>query len=140
MSGNAQDALDPKMVLSPLLSVRNGIRAVEFYKQAFNANELSRIDDGQGSIVARLSIGTSEFWIADEAPSYANFSPESLGGSTVRMILTVDDPDALFARAVQAGAAVVDPVSNKNYGWRVGRVTDPFGHHWEIGKPLHGIS
>jgi PhnB protein len=140
MSGNAQDALDPKMVLSPLLSVRNGIRAVEFYKQAFGANELSRIDDGQGSIVARLSIGKSEFWLADEAPSYANFSPESLGGSTVRMILTVDDPDALFARVVQAGATVVDAVSDKEYGWRVGRIADPFGHHWEIGKPLHAIS
>ena len=140
MSRNTQDALDPKMVLSPLLSVRNGIRAVEFYKQAFGAKELSRIDDGQGSIVARLSIGTSEFWLADEAPSYANFSPETIGGSTVRMILTVNDPDGLFARAVQAGATVVDAVSDKDYGWRVGRVADPFGHHWEIGKPLHAIS
>jgi PhnB protein len=140
MSGNAKDALDPKMMLSPLLSVRNGIRAVEFYKHAFGANELSRIDDGQGSIVARLSIDKSEFWLADEAPSYGNFSPESLGGSTVRMILTVDDPDALFARAVRAGATVVDAVSDKDYGWRVGRIADPFGHHWEIGKPLHDIS
>jgi PhnB protein len=75
MSGNAHDSQDPRVVLSPLLSVRNGIRAVEFYKQAFGANELSRIDDGQGSIVARLSISKSEFWLADEAPSYANFSP-----------------------------------------------------------------
>jgi PhnB protein len=137
MSGNAHDAPDPRVVLSPLLSVRNGIRAVEFYKQALGANELSRIDDGQGSIVARLSIGAAEFWLADEAPSYANFSPESLGGSTVRMILTVDEPDALFARAVAAGATAVDPVSDKDYGWRVGRIADPFGHHWEIGKPLH---
>jgi PhnB protein len=128
---------DHEIVLSPLLSVRNGIRAVEFYKQAFGANELSRIDDGHGSIVARLSIGESEFWLADEAPSYGNFSPESLGGSTVRMILTADDPDALFARAVQAGATVVDLVSDKDYGWRVGRIADPFGHHWEIGKPLN---
>jgi PhnB protein len=120
--------------------VRNGIRAVEFYKQAFGADELSHIDDGHGSIVARLSISKSEFWLADEAPSYANFSPESLGGSTVRMILTVDDPDALFARAVQAGATVVDAVSDKDYGWRAGRIADPFGHHREIGKPLHAVS
>jgi PhnB protein len=140
MSENAEDALDSKMMLSPLLSVRNGICAVEFYKHAFGANELSRIDDGQGSIVARLSIDKSEFWLADETPSYGNFSPESLGGSTVRMILTVDDPDALFARAVRAGATVVDAVSDKDYGWRVGRIADPFGHHWEIGKPLHDIS
>jgi PhnB protein len=137
MSGNTRG---PEILLSPLLSVRDGIRAVEFYKQAFGADELSRIDDGHGSIVARLSIGKSEFWLADEAPSYANFSPESLGGSTVRMILTVDDPDALFARAVQAGATVVDAVGDKDYGWRVGRIADPFGHHWEIGKPLNAIS
>jgi PhnB protein len=136
MGSTPLGALSQKIVLSPLLSVRNGIRAVEFYKQAFGADELSRIDDGHGSIVARLLIGKSEFWLADEAPGYGNFSPESLGGSSVRMILTADDPDALFASAVQAGATVVDPVSNKDYGWRVGRIADPFGHHWEIGKPL----
>ena len=140
MGGDAQNAPGQRVVLSPLLSVRNGIRAVAFYQQAFGADELSRIDDGHGSLVARLSIGASEFWLADEAPVYANFSPESLGGSTVRMILIADDPDALFGRAVQAGATVVDPVSDKNYGWRVGRVADPFGHHWEIGKPLHDLS
>lgn len=126
-----------KIALSPLLSVRNGVRAIEFYKSAFGAKEIFRVDDGQGSVVARLSIGRSEFWLADESPEHANFSPESLGGSTVRMILVVEDPDAMFARAVQAGATAVWPVDDQRYGWRVGRVVDPFGHHWEIGKPLH---
>jgi PhnB protein len=126
-----------KIALSPLLSVRNGLRAIEFYKSAFGAEEIFRVDDGQGSVVARLSIGKSEFWLADESPEHANFSPESLGGSTVRMILVVEDPDAMFARAVRAGATVVWPVDDQPYGWRVGRVVDPFGHHWEIGKPLH---
>ena len=94
-----------------------------------------RIDGENGEVVARLSVGEAEFWVADESPEHANFSPESLGGGTVRMVMTVDDPDAAFDRAVAAGATVVWPVANQ-YGWRLGRVVDPFGHHWEIGKPL----
>lgn len=121
--------------LSPLLNVRNGQRAIEFYKSAFGAEEQLRVDDG-GSAVARLAIGDAEFWLADESPEHANFSPDSLGGSTVRMILVVDEPDAVFARAMAAGATVVWPVEDQPYGWRVGRIADPFGHHWEIGKPL----
>jgi len=135
-----QGAPDQRVVLSPLLSVRNGLHAIEFYKAAFGADELFRVDDGQGSVVARLSIGKAEFWLADESPEHANFSPESLGGSTVRMIMIVDDPDAAFSRAVQAGATAVWPVADQPYGWRVGRVADPFGHHWEIGKPLDDAS
>jgi len=73
--------------------------------------------------------------LADESPEHQNFSPETLVGGTVRMVMIVDDPDAAFARAVAAGAAVVWPVGNQ-YGWRLGRVVDPFGHHWEIGKPM----
>ena len=73
--------------------------------------------------------------MADESPEHLNFSPETLGGGSVRMVMTVDDPDTAFALAVAAGATVVSPVSN-DYGWRLGRVVDPFGHHWEIGKPL----
>jgi PhnB protein len=133
-------APNQRVALSPLLSVRNGLHAIEFYKTAFGADELFRVDDGQGSVVARLSIGKAEFWLADESPEHANFSPESLGGSTVRMIMIVDDPDAAFSRAVQAGATVVWPVADQPYGWRVGRVADPFGHHWEIGKPLDDAS
>jgi PhnB protein len=91
--------------------------------------------DPGGAVVSRLSIDGSEFWVADESPSHANFSPESLGGSTVRMVLTVPDPDAAFARAIAAGARQVYAVEEA-YGWRLGRVVDPFGHHWEIGRPL----
>jgi PhnB protein len=121
--------------IAPLLSVRRGQKAIEFYKTAFGAVELFRIDDGSGSVVARLSVDGAEFWLADESPAHSNFSPESLGGGTVRMILTVSNPDAAFDRAVAAGASVVWPVANQ-YGWRLGRIVDPFGHHWEIGKPL----
>jgi len=86
-------------------------------------------------VVAQLSVEGAEFWLADESPEHKNFSPESLGGGTVRMVLTVEDPDAVFKLAVTAGATVVWPVNNQ-HGWRVGRIVDPFGHHWEIGRPL----
>jgi PhnB protein len=121
--------------LNPWLSVRNGAKAVEFYRSAFRAAEVFRLNGPAGSVVARLSIDGAEFWLADEAPEHGNFSPDSLGGGSVRMILTVADPDAVFAGAVKAGATVVHPVT-EGHGWRVGRVVDPFGHHWEIGRPL----
>jgi PhnB protein len=119
-----------------MLSVRNGARAVEFYKAAFGAVELFRLDGEGGSVVAQLSVHGAEFWVADESPEHLNFSPESLGGGSVRMVMVVGDPDAVFGRAVAAGATVVQPMIDQPYGWRVGRIVDPFGHHWEIGKPL----
>jgi len=126
-----------KTTISPMLSVRGGARAVEFYNAAFGAEEVFRIDDESGAVVARLSVDGAEFWVADESPEHKNFSPESLGGGSVRMVMVVDDPDAAFNRAVAAGASVVVPVK-EDYGWRLGRIVDPFGHHWEIGKPLAG--
>ncbi len=121
--------------VSPMLSVRQGARAVEFYKAAFGAIEVYRVEDPGGSVVSRLSVDGAEFWLSDESPEHANFSPESLGGGSVRMILTVPDPDAMFAKAVAAGAREVAAVEDQPYGWRLGRVVDPFGHHWEIGRP-----
>jgi PhnB protein len=117
-----------------MLSVRSGARAVEFYKSAFGAVEVYRVDAPDGAVVSRLSIDGAEFWLSDESPAHANFSPESLGGGTVRMILTVPHPDATFAKAVAAGAREVVPVEEA-HGWRLGRVVDPYGHHWEIGRP-----
>ena len=136
MSHYSESARDPKTVIAPMLSVRNGVRAIEFYKAAFGAGELFRLDNESGDVVARLSVGAAEFWLADESPEHLNFSPESLGGGSVRMLMIVEDPDAAFERAVAAGASVVRPVEDQPYGWRVGRILDPFGHHWEIGKPL----
>jgi PhnB protein len=121
--------------IAPMLSVRRGAQAVEFYKAAFGASEVFRIESPDGAVVSRLSVEGAEFWVADESPAHHNYSPESLGGGTVRMILTVPDPDAMFAKAVAAGATQVVAMEN-NYGWRLGRVVDPFGHHWEIGRPL----
>ncbi|HWJ18535.1 MAG TPA: VOC family protein [Geobacterales bacterium] len=120
--------------IAPWLSVRDGAGAVDFYKSAFGAIEVFRMDAGD-SVIARLSVEGAEFWLSDESPEHGNFSPQSLNGSTVRIILTVVDPDAVFARALAAGASQVYPVTEE-HDWRLGRVVDPFGHHWEIGRPL----
>jgi PhnB protein len=125
-----------KTTLSPLLNVRKGSQAIDFYKRALGAVEIFRVGGDSGDVVAKMSVDGAEFWLADESPAHSNFSPESLGGSTVRMVLVVENPDAVFDKAVAAGAKVVWPVADQSYHWRVGRVVDPFGHHWEIGKPL----
>src|SRR6476661_832752 len=96
----------------PMLSVRGGARAVEFYKSAFGAIEVYRVEDPGGSVVARLSVDGAEFWLSDESPEQGNFSPESLRGGTARMILTVPDPDAMFAKAIAAGAKEVVAVED----------------------------
>jgi PhnB protein len=137
MSDDASAATPLKTSIAPMLSVRNGKKAVDFYKAAFGAGELFRIESETGAVVAQLSVGEADFWVADESPEHFNFSPDTLGGGTVRMVMVMEDPDAAFARAVAAGAKVITPVDNR-YGWLLGRVADPFGHHWEIGKPLRG--
>ena len=132
---NSNPAASLACTIAPWLSVRNSAQAVEFYKAAFGATEAYRMEDPGGAVVAKLSVDGAEFWLADESPEHANFSPQTLGGGTVRIILTVADPDAMFARAGRAGATEVFPVGEE-YGWRLGRVVDPYGHHWEIGRPL----
>jgi Uncharacterized protein conserved in bacteria len=130
----ALDEVDKmKTTIAPMLSVRNGAKALEFYRAAFGAEELFKIENS-GSVVARLAVKGAEFWVADESPEHLNFSPETVGGGTVRMVMVVSDPDAAFERAVTAGAKPVVPMKN-DYGWRLGRVVDPYGHHWEIGRP-----
>ena len=133
MDHSTETTCTVKTSIAPMLSVRNGAKAVEFYKAAFGAGELFRLDSEDGAVVARLAVSEAEFWVADESPEHLNFSPESLGGGTVRMVMVVEGPDAAFARALAAGATAVSPVANQ-YGWRLGRIVDPFGHHWEIGK------
>jgi PhnB protein len=123
--------------VSPELSVRRGREAVEFYKAAFGAVEIYRVGGTEENedVVAQLTVGDASFWVSDESPPNKNFSPESLGGSTVRLLLIVPDPDSVVERAVSLGATEVAPVEEE-HGWRLGRIEDPFGHHWEIGKPL----
>jgi PhnB protein len=136
MTQAASKSTEGKASLAPILSVRNGAAAVEFYKKAFGAEELFRVEAPGGAVVAQLAVGGADFWLGDESPQHFNFSPDTLGGGTVRMSLVVEAPDALFDQAVAAGGRVVYPMEDQSYGWRLGRIVDPFGHHWEIGKPL----
>ena len=135
MSENTSSAGNSATKISAMLSVRNGASAVDFYQAAFGAKVLFRLDDG-GAVVAQLAVGNAEFWLADESPEHFNFSPETLSGSTARMILVVNDPDSIFEQGLAAGAKAVWPVADQPYHWRLGRLVDPFGHHWEIGKPI----
>jgi len=122
-----------KTSIAPWLSVRQATEAVGYYKAAFGAVEWYRLEDDAGNvIVAQLAIGEADFWLQEDVDS----SPDSQGCRSVRMILTVDDPDSAFEQAIAAGATEIYPIS-EDHGWRIGRLADPFGHHWEIGKPLH---
>ena len=123
--------------VSPELSVRRGREAVEFYKAAFGAVEIYRVGgtERHEPVVSQLTVGNASFWVADESPPHRNFSPESLGGSTVRLLLVVEDPRSVVERAVALGATEVSPVEEQ-HRWLLGRIEDPFGHQWEIGRPL----
>ena len=131
MSARRRRSEPLKTSIAPWLSVRRGVEAVDYYKAAFGAAELHHVENEAGEIVAQLSIGGADFWVSDDP----NSSPEVLGGGSVRMILTVEDPDSVFEQAITAGGTVVAAVY-EGHGWRVGRLADPFGHHWEIGRPL----
>jgi PhnB protein len=132
---NSKGGLQPN--LQAQLAVRNGRAAVEFYKTAFGAVEVYRFGgtDVHEEVVAQLAVGDSLFWVEDESPPNGNFSPESVGGATTRMLLVVDDPESVLRNAVSAGASEVAPVGDE-HGWRLGRIDDPFGHRWEIGRPI----
>jgi PhnB protein len=113
------------------LSVLDWPAAMRFYKAAFGAVEVYTVPGGG---VARLSIDGAEFWVAEESKPHQNFSPLSLGGCSVRMLLIVADPQRVCQQAITAGGTLVYPVS-KQHGWTLGRIVDPAGHHWEIGRP-----
>ena len=120
--------------ISPWLQVHNSVNAVEFYKTGFGAVETYHQDIPDGSVVARLAINGAEFWLSEESRQLET-DPMVTDSCSIRMILTVPDPDSLFARALEAGATQVYAIG-EGHGWRIGRLVDPFGHHWEIGHPL----
>lgn len=122
----------------PVLTVRRAAEAVQFYALAFGATEVHRNAYPDGRIVAEMAIGEARFRVADEAPDASNFSPQMLGGTSVRINLLVADPDAFAERAIAGGAIEIAPVADQPYGLRQGRLADPFGHHWLIGRPLPG--
>jgi PhnB protein len=123
--------------LTPMLTVKDAVAAIDFYREAFGAAEEARVTAPSGHVVAELSIDGLRFFVVDENPDAFNLSPSSLGGTTVRINLIVDDPDATAVRAIGAGAREIFPVGDQPYGFRQGRVEDPDGHHWLIGKPLN---
>lgn len=120
--------------IQPELWVDGAAAAVAFYESAFGATVLHLVGE-QDDIVAQLGVGEAVFWVAAASPELKRLSPDSLGGATGRMLLVVDDPDSTLARALAAGARELSPVGDE-HGWRVGRIVDPFGHEWEIGRPI----
>jgi len=120
--------------IQPQLWAEPAGRAVAFYADAFGATVRHRVGEGD-DIVAQLAVGEAVFWVAPPGADLGRFSPAAIGGATGRMLLVVDDPDAVLARAVAAGAAEKAPAADE-HGWHVGRVVDAFGHEWEIGRPL----
>ena len=124
--------------ITPVLTVIGADAAVVFYKEAFGAREVFRNTHSDGRIVAEMAIGDARFRVADEAPESGNLSPQTLNGTTVRINLLVGDPDQVVGKAVAGGAVEVAPVADQSYGLRQGRIADPFGHHWLIGRPLGG--
>ena len=120
--------------IQPELWIDRADAAVAFYEAAFGARVLHRVGEGD-DIVAQLAIGDAAFWISSGGPDGPRFSPKAIGGTTGRTLLVVDDPDTLFTKAVEAGAISASEMADE-HGWRLGRIFDPFGHEWEIGRPL----
>jgi len=126
--------------ITPVLTVTDAVLAVAFYQRAFGAEEIYRNTYSDGRIVAEMAIGGARFRVADEAPEASNFSPQTLNGTSVRLNLMVTDPDAFAGQAIANGAIEIAPIVAQSYGLRQGRLVDPFGHHWLIGRPLAGES
>jgi PhnB protein len=120
--------------IQPELWVDTPGEALSFYEAAFGATVLHRVGEGE-DIVAQLAVGEAVFWVSRTSPAMNRLSPRDVTGSTGRILLVVEDPDGVVRQAVAAGATESSPAGDE-HGWRVGRIVDPFGHEWEIGKPL----
>jgi uncharacterized glyoxalase superfamily protein PhnB len=128
--------------ITPGLVVKGGRKAIEFYKAAFGAKELGVMVglDGKSIMHAELQIGDSKIFIGDESPEMGSVSPQTLKGSAVSLNIYTEDCDAMFKRAVAAGAKVTMPLTNQFWGDRYGRITDPFGHNWGIATHVEDVS
>lgn len=127
--------------VTPYLIVDGAARAIEFYKQAFGAEEISRMESSGGRIGhAEIKIGDSHLMLADEHPEMGARGPRSLGGSPISLALYVEDVDATVNRAVEAGAKLTRPVADQFYGDRTGGVEDPFGHAWYVATHVEDVS
>jgi PhnB protein len=122
--------------LMPTLTVNDCRAAVSFYKEAFGATETFSDLETLGSGLAVLAIGDAQVVVADESPAHGNISAKTEGPVSIRMGLMVPDPDTIFKQAIDRGAKQVYAVADQSYGYRLGHLVDPFGHHWEIGRAL----
>jgi PhnB protein len=122
--------------ITPMLSVNDGLAAIDFYLNAFGASETGRVDNNGKIIITEISFGGTKFYLSDESIENGNISPKKAKGTTIRLELTVPDPDAFVNQAVACGAKVIFPVADQDYGYRQGRIEDPFGHQWVVGRPL----
>jgi PhnB protein len=126
---------------TPTLTVRNAAEAIEFYKKAFGAEEISRHQSPDGKIShADLKIGDSIIFIADESPAMGNKSPQTLGGTSGSIYLYVEDVDKAFQRAINAGGKATMPVTDMFWGDRFGHVVDPYGQEWGIATHKEDVS
>jgi PhnB protein len=119
--------------IQPELWIDRAAAAVAFYEAAFGARALHRVGEAD-EIVAQLAIGDAAFWVSSGGREGPRFSLAAIGGATSRTFLVVDDPDAMFAQAVESGATSASEMIDE-HGWRSGRIFDPLGHEWEIGRP-----
>ena len=127
--------------VTPYLSIKDAATAIDYYKLAFGATELVRMPDSQGRIShAELKIGDSMIMLADEHPEMGFRGPGSLGGTTISIVLYVEDVDAVFDRAIKAGGRSQRPVVDQFYGDRMGTLEDPFGHVWTVGTHVEDVS
>lgn len=143
MTTNVQSIPKGYSTLTPYINVKGAIEAIEFYKKAFGAREVGRITMPDGSIGhAELEIGDSKFMLAEENPQWQNLSPATIGDSPVCLCLYVEDVDAVFARALEAGATITGEMDVKDqfYGDRAGSLTDPFGHKWSVMTHIEDVS
>ncbi len=128
-----------KPVFIPMLYLKHeeGVAAIEFYKEAFGATVFRSFSNDDGSIhVAELEVEGSMFRFHEEKPSAGETSPRTIGVTTCSIHLRVADPDALMARAVEAGAEELSPMQDYFYGYRQGELKDPFGHRWTLEKVI----
>lgn len=126
---------------TPYLVISNAAKAIEFYKEAFGAAELIRLATPDGNVMhAEIKIGDSPIMLSDECPDYNALGPLTLGGTTVSIVLYVEDVDTVVNRAVAAGAKLVMPVENQFWGDRMGTVSDPFGHKWSVATHTEDVS
>jgi PhnB protein len=141
MANNVNPIPEAYRGATPYLSVRDATRAIKFYKRAFGAREVIQVRQPDGKIGhAELRIGDAPIMLADEVPEVNFRSPQSIGDTSVTILVYVTDVDALVNQATAAGAKLMRPVENQPYGGRVGVLEDPFGHSWSFATHIEDIS